>query len=247
MRLSYNALTATGSREVNEDGYAVARHNDSYCFVLADGLGGHGNGDKASKCAVEAVSEMFELNGYFSSFFRDSFNKAQREILRLQDELKTDMKTTLIALIISKNRCFLAHVGDSRIYCFRDNTIIYQTKDHSVPQQLALMGSIQENDIRNHPDRNRLLKVLGNRDEQIEPEIAKPVHIRGELRFLLCSDGFWEPVTEEDMTVSLARSSSPEDWLKDMGELIHRKEAKNQDNYTAITVFVKNNSLFGLF
>ena len=106
------------------------------------------------------------------------------------------MRTTAVVLCTEGNRGTALHIGDSRFYHFRNGKIISQTKDHSVPQMLAMAGEISEHEIRRHPDRNRLLRALGDENEEVR-FVRSDFEIKEGDAFLLCSDGFWEEVEEE--------------------------------------------------
>lgn len=248
MKIEYFCKTGVGNRDVNEDCYAVSEHNDSFCFVLADGLGGHQRGELASQNAVETVSSLFSKEGYYNTFFQDAFSLAHKSIIDIQNTKKADMKTTIVSLVVEKNRCYWAHIGDSRLYAFRSNEMLFRTKDHSVPQKLAMIGSIKESEIRCHPDRNRLLKVLGDTVSTPDADVAKAMRIAGECCFLLCSDGFWEPISDETMLDSLKKSNSMENWVNDMeNKIVVNQNKGDLDNYTAIAIRAKTDGLWGLF
>lgn len=159
----YDTFTNKGTREINEDRCGVAMHEDSYCFTVADGLGGHGNGEIAAQAAVDAICTMFVDEGYSDSFFKKAFSAAQDAIVQQQERLQAPsrMKTTLVVLVIHKGKAVWAHVGDSRLYEFKQGKMKGRTIDHSVPQMLAISGEIEEKDIRHHLDRNRLMRVMG--------------------------------------------------------------------------------------
>jgi len=150
------------------------------------------------------------------------------------------MRTTLALLISDLRLALWAHVGDSRIYHFRDGRIAHQTADHSVPQMLANAGDISPDDIRGHIDRSRLLQALGQ-DEPVRATVLEsPVQLESGDAFLLCTDGWWEYVTELEMQIDLAKSAGPDDWLGYMMDRILSRAEGEFDNYTALGVFVTN-------
>lgn len=237
-----------GTREVNEDSFITGVSGDAHVFVVADGLGGHGGGEVASQIAVNAICDTFIEKGYSRGFFREAFNKAQQNILDEQNRQYTlcQMKTTVVTLVFFDNKFYMAHTGDSRIYCFKNGKIVSRTIDHSVPQMLALAGDISESDIRNHPDRNCVLHVLGVSGEKPYVEEDKPVKLSGTMDFLLCTDGYWELIDESQMIETLRESESPEEWIEKMNVIIRKNgEGKEMDNFTAIAVHAKKQGLFG--
>lgn len=245
--MDFTTYTNNGSREINEDSCGVAVYGESYCFVVADGLGGHGGGEIASKCAVDTVCAIFSENGYNSDFFEKAFYTAQKNILAEQERLhaQSKMKTTMVILVIHEGKAYWAHVGDSRMYMFKGKKYKLRTIDHSVPQMLALSGEIKESDIRHHPDRNRLMRVLGVKGEQPRFECGTPCKNSGFQAFLLCTDGYWELIEEKDMEELLKNSKTVEEWVIGMNELIQKNGTdRDMDNYTAVAVFIKSKGLF---
>lgn len=242
--LQYQTYTNTGSRDINEDRFGVAVHESAMCFVVADGLGGHGNGEVAAQLAADAVCIEFVENGYSSDFFKNAFKNAQSDILNEQ-ELRlapSKMKTTVVSLVISDEKAYWAHLGDSRLYVFQNNRVKLRTLDHSVPQMLVLSKSIKEKDIRNHPDRNRLMRVMGVKGEEPRFDTGAPFKLTKNQAFLMCTDGFWELIEESDMERLLKESQTPKEWLEKMADLVRKNgEGKEMDNYTAIAVFWNKN------
>ncbi|MBO4678905.1 MAG: serine/threonine-protein phosphatase, partial [Lachnospiraceae bacterium] len=170
----FTTFTDQGSREYNEDSLAMETYDGSACFVIADGLGGHGGGDVASKTAVSVVCKLFRSEGYSDSFFEKAFKAAQEAILAEQEKANNHngMKTTLVIMVVSGSYAYYAHVGDSRLYVLRNGKIAERTYDHSVPQMLVRSKQIKESEIRHHPDRSKLLRVLGDKDETPKCDVS---------------------------------------------------------------------------
>lgn len=238
--IQYKAYSSSGSRSINEDRMGAVVEGDSCCFAVADGLGGHGNGEVAAQLAIDAVCGIFLKNGYTEDFFENAFEAAQEAILAEQERrhAPSGMKTTLVVLVIDGGMVRWAHIGDSRLYIFKRNKVKTRTLDHSVPQMLVKSGEIKERDIRNHPDRNRLMRVLGIKGEKPKLEIGPQMNLAGCQAFLLCSDGYWELIEEKKMGQLLKSSSTSEEWIEKMNESVHSNGKDiEMDNYTAIAVF----------
>lgn len=245
--IQYKVFTDPGSRKINEDCPGVSESRQSYCFFVADGLGGHGKGEIAAQTAMKAVCGTFSEQGYTDDFFKTAYYRAQELILAEQKTRHafSEMKTTAVSLVLHDNKAYWAHIGDSRLYIFKHNKVKFRTIDHSVPQMLALSGDIKESEIRKHPDRNRLLRVLGVKGEQPKYELGKTIRLSGIQAFLLCTDGFWELIDEESMEKLLKSSNTPDEWIEKMRKVI-LENGKNteMDNFTAIAVFCDKGGWF---
>ena len=162
--------------------------------------------------------------------------QAEQAVRRTQQERQGVMKTTLVFLTLEDGQARWMHVGDSRLYHFRSGKLQTQTMDHSVSQMAVLMGEITPREIRFHEDRNRVLRALGG--DNAKPELSHTVMLTGgEDVFLLCTDGFWEYVYEEEMEALLKKCASPKKWLAEMEKLVHSRAPSDNDNFTAAAVF----------
>lgn len=219
--------TCAAGHDVNEDSCLCAA--DKGIFIVADGLGGHADGEKASMTAVDYIEEN-SFGGYTTERIYELMESANKEVLQNGG----GGKSTVAAAFIENGRLFYTNVGDSRVYIFRSGRIISQTKDHSVCQASVDMGMLSPDEIRGSEDRSRLLKVLGSEESLNIKKRYQPVKLQDKDAFLVCSDGFWEYVYENEMEADLLKSDSAELWLKYMLKR-HILRAENKgDNYTAV-------------
>lgn len=231
-----------GEKERNED--AVNKFTNpplsTYGFVLADGLGGHGNGDIASNFVVDCVGAAITNTTSFEGLFLDEcFDTAQEMLMEEKDERGlASIKTTMVVLLISDNIAQWGYVGDSRLYHFRNGKQLSRTIDHSVPQMLALSGQIKEKDIRHHPDRSMLLRAMGSEWDMPQYEIPqRGIKVQKGDSFLLCTDGFWEWIDEKTIIKILKKGLPPYEALNEMfKEVKANGTGKGMDNYSAILV-----------
>lgn len=240
--VTYKAVSHRGDREYNEDGVYAAEAKGQYCMALADGLGGHGNGHVASRTLLDFQKKQFEEQGMSGEFIKKAFEEGQKSLWakKKEDEQYRDMMTTLVLLGIDETKAYWGHIGDSRLYYFQDGKLVKRTLDHSVPQVLVLNHEIEESEIRHHPDRNRLLKAMGEMEEEITGYQKEEVELGGKQAFLLCSDGFWEYILEEEMVRVLNESDSVEEWMQEMENIVKRNGRNyNMDNYSAIGVWIE--------
>lgn len=242
MQLTYAVFTHTGDRDVNEDSIGVCQNGQNNCYILCDGLGGHGMGDVASSLVTEFFKDQFEKTENTANFLGKTFMASQECLMAEQKARNANrkMKTTAVALVTDDRNAYIGHVGDSRAYVFCKNKVKCRTQDHSIPQMLALSGDIKESEIRNHPDRNILLRVLGIEWEEAKYELMAPIPLKKCQAFLLCSDGFWELIEEKTMCELLKKANTVEEWLDSMAAVVHENGAgKNMDNNSAIAVWYR--------
>ena len=214
MPVQWAATTHPGIRRTsNED--AFCSRPDLGLFIVADGMGGHVAGEVASKIAVDAIeafigetaSEESGLTwphpvdpalGVDGSRLKSAFHLANR---RLADEVAAaidlrGMATTASTVLLKDDsKAMLAHVGDSRIYLFRDNELERMTDDHSWVEEQMRAGLLSALEARQHPWRNVVTRALsGGEDPEVD---VKAVELQPGDRLLLCSDGLSSVVTDE--------------------------------------------------
>ena len=239
--LTYKEFTEPGNREINEDSIGVCQTDAGICCVLCDGLGGHGRGEEASKLVVDSILDSYKNTENAIDHIDEFFENAQKELLGEQKKknAKFEMKTTATILVIDSESICWGHIGDSRIYMFKKGKYKMRSIDHSVPQMLVMARDIKEKEIRNHPDRNKLLRVMGIEWGSGKYVISKKIKRKDNLAFLLCSDGFWELIEEKEMSDILRKSSDAEAWVNSMAEIVKKNGAdKNMDNFSAIAVIL---------
>lgn len=242
MKVTYRLLSDKGSRKNNEDRVGSYERGKEFCFVLADGLGGHERGEVASRMVVDTCTELFKQTGFDQFYMRDAFEIGQEELLKRQREENKfdDYKSTLVLLCVSEDSINWGHIGDSRLYLFQHKKKVLHTLDHSVPQMLVNIGEIEDKDIRNHPDRSRILSAMGIEWSRPKYQIAEPIRPEKGMAFLMATDGFWELIEDEDMVKCLKKAKNVDDWMTSMEKIVLKNgEGKDMDNYSAIGVFIK--------
>lgn len=240
--VEYSVYTNIGSREVNEDAVNAIMLDGNFGFIVCDGLGGQGMGDKASKIVADCFCDFFKSSEINESFLSKAFDYAQNTLMEEKNKLniKNQMCTTSVALAINENTAYVGHIGDSRLYFFEDGKLTYKTLDHSLPQMLALQGEIKEEDIAHHPDRNKLLRAFGTEWDKPMYATAETITLNKNQAFLLCTDGIWEWITEQQLCDLLKTSSSAEEWLEKIVKAVEISSQNNEhDNYSAIAVSIK--------
>lgn len=238
MTIDTYSYSNIGGRECNEDSFG---YNDT-TFVIADGLGGHQFGEVASAAAVEYIMEHYHTVTDLSERNRISMvQDTNRHLLQLQQHPSlSSMRTTLAAAFIHQNKFATVHLGDSRIYYFRDHQLYSCTKDHSLSQIAVDLKQILPEDIRFHDDRNKLLKVLGDKTPIKLSKLPPPLAIQENDAFLLCTDGFWEHVYEVEMEIDLIKTTNSKDWITLMLKRLLLRSENKGDNYTVIGARIPN-------
>ncbi len=232
MKIDIASYSNNGGHNFNEDSYGIG----SNVFVVADGLGSHSNSKQASSCLVDYVLENTDGNFVLSDEQLSShLIRANKAVIDMKNLNGFSESVTTAAVAWTGGGYFrCANVGDSRVYFFRNGRILQQTKDHSVCQAAVEMGQMEFSDIRQSSDRSKLLKVIGESDNLKLPKLLPPVEIQDDDAFLICSDGFWDFVYEEEMELDFHKSSDASEWLSYMLRRQLARAKNMDDNYTVI-------------
>lgn len=234
-----------GGRSGNEDACGHWHSERHLCCALADGAGGHGGGDVASRLAVQTLLSAFADSPSTDGAALAALARRANEALlarRDADARLRDMHTTLVCLVIDfvDSRAHWVHAGDSRLYWFRAGRLQQRTLDHSLVQGLLQAGVLTPEQARAHPRRSELQSALGTRAEDLRIDAAATVEVEPGDAFLLCSDGLWEFVDDEAMQDALACSATAGAWVAALEQRV-REAARGRathDNFSALAVRV---------
>ncbi len=208
-------------RENNEDSFLYWEPADDAEFrrkgrlaIIADGMGGHEGGQEASRLAVETVREVYDQG------FRDdpqaalleSFAATHIRILNYAElhPAFQGMGTTCTAVVVQGLQLYFAHVGDSRLYLVRDARILRLTRDHSYVGRLVESGLVRAEDAEKHPQRHILTAALGAGREVAVDGAGQHLKLQDGDDVLLCTDGLWSVVTEEELESAVSNYSPSE-------------------------------------
>ncbi|AMP20528.1 hypothetical protein AZF37_04505 [endosymbiont 'TC1' of Trimyema compressum] len=227
------AVSETGSvRKNNED--SIYANTEKGFFVIADGMGGHEAGEVASSMAVEKIRiELEDKETIDSKTLENAFKETNKLIFDTSSFEKQQliMGTTLTVLKIEKDKGYLGHIGDSRIYLIRNQEIIKLTEDHTYVEKLYQEGIITFEEYENHPKKNILLKALGS-DKPIEPQILEFQILDGDIIFL-CSDGVYNLLQDEEL-ISILLQKEGDERVQTISNLIIERDAV--DNFSFIII-----------
>ncbi len=215
-------------RSINEDRAAFFKRPDGLALALvADGMGGHNAGDVASDMAIQQMESFFlqaDTHHFVSTTSKKEWllqtvqqlNKTIYDYSLSHEDCK-GMGTTFIAVLIEEQHCFIAHVGDSRVYYFFEDGAQQITRDHSYVNVLVENGEISEEEALTHPKKNFILKAVGT-EETIEPDFYE-VDLASESYLLICSDGLSNKLTVYEMASIITYPDSIEEKGRKLVEL----------------------------
>ena len=242
LEVRWGQVSITGHRDNNED--RCLADSSGRFFLVADGMGGQCAGEKASAMAVELISrKLVQLVDFtkddsqkVSAAIDQAVSHANGEIMALS-ELDADyhnMGTTIAMIVRAGDRFYVAGIGDSRVYLLRNGKIQQLTKDHSLTDALLDAGTITKEEAARHRYRNVLYRYLGTREGGTGAK-AQPVDVQAQDRYLLCSDGATDGLTDDDLEKLLAAGSDPQQAATAI--VAAAGAAGSRDNITCMTVF----------
>lgn len=235
-RLSFGLTDPGLLRSVNQDAFHI--DPNGRIFVVADGMGGHAGGQEASAIATRTIlhclSDGWDAPIESDRLLKDALAKANAAILADQEAHpeRAEMGTTAVIAIVRHERCWFAHVGDSRLYLFRDSQLAQLTDDHTWIARALKFGDIDTAQARNHPWRHVLMQCLGR--QEIGPIEARPLDVQLGDRLLLCSDGLTEELSDELIQVYLAAGQPASVTARSLVEAA--KGRGGRDNITVVLV-----------
>jgi serine/threonine protein phosphatase PrpC len=241
MRFTIFQDSRKGSRKVNQDRIAYTYGRDTLLLVVADGMGGHAGGEIAAQICVRLFIERFQreakpvLKNPFK-FLQDSMTRAHEALgsYANQFSMLETPRTTCVACVVQAAHAYWAHVGDSRLYLFRDGRLIAETKDHSKVQYLVDRGIIAAGEVAKHPDRNRVFSCLGGLVDPVI-DLGKRTLLHDGDVIMLCTDGFWSVLTKDEIATWLTGAPILDAAPKVMREAEARGGPEG-DNLSAIVV-----------
>ena len=251
--LSFGSFSHTGVvRKENQDSLGKFPEGDldlsspkGQLFIVADGMGGHQAGRKASEMAVHHLSQSYLAypGNDVPTALRTAFNRANEQIYRcsLEHPEFRGMGTTCSVLILKGSRGYIGHVGDSRIYRIGRRKIQQLTKDHSKVAELVRQGILSKDEARYHPERSHLYRALGTRPAA-EVDYVDDIPLESSKFFLLCSDGLFNHVEEREMQ-KLVLSNPPSEACKALVDLANQRGGTDNISVQVVQLAVNPNLL----
>ncbi len=234
MKFSVFQVSRRGGREKNEDRMGYCYTRQSGLFVLADGMGGHPEGEVAAQLALQTVSALFQKEARThvrspSEFLATALMAAHHQIVRYAGErgMLDTPRTTLVAAVVQNGAATWVHCGDSRLYVVRNGQLLTRTRDHSYIEQHAA-GVIRME----HLNRNILFTCLGSPTKPVY-DVTGPVVLQQGDRILLCSDGLWGSLSDVEIVRQLSAKPVAQ-AVPDLAESALRTGGPHSDNVTVI-------------
>lgn len=239
MRFAVYQVSRKGGREKNEDRMGYCYTRDSGLFALADGMGGHPEGEVASQLALQTLAAFFQREAKPSlkdplRYLNDAIIAGHHQLLRYATEraLMDTPRTTVVACVLQGNAAYWAHCGDSRLYLVRGDKLIARTRDHSYSELQETLAQVVP--IGERFNRNVLFTCLGSPGKPVV-DTAGPLLMQPGDRVLLCSDGLWGSVTDAQIVDQLSRRPVS-DAVPELVEEALRFAGAKSDNVTALAV-----------
>jgi PPM family protein phosphatase len=239
MRFSVYQISRKGGREKNEDRMGYCYTRDAGLFALADGMGGHPEGEVASQLALQTMAALFQRDAKPTladplRFLHDAIMAAHHQLLRYATEkaLMDTPRTTVVACVMQGNAAFWAHCGDSRLYLVRGDKLIARTRDHSYTELQETLSHVVP--MGEKFNRNVLFTCLGSPGKPVV-DTAGPLLLQARDRLLLCSDGLWGSVSDAVIAEQMARRPIS-DAAPELVEQALRNAGSKSDNVTVISV-----------
>jgi serine/threonine protein phosphatase PrpC len=230
-----------GARNMNQDRVGYWRTPDALLLVVADGMGGHLHGEVAANIAADLFGAAFQREAKPrladpAEFLVQAIAAAHGEILAEAQKrgLPDAPRTVIVACVVQDGQAYWTHVGDCRLYLFRKGRVLARTRDHTRVQQLVDEGRIREEASVTHPERNRLLQCLGGYQAP-RPDTASRTALEKDDIVLLCSDGFWAPLTQRQMLNALLARELKE-AVPELVSLAEARAGQECDNVSVLAV-----------
>ncbi len=211
-----------------------------FVFVLCDGMGGHTDGDKASRVVADALGHPDDKATNFSiEDFDQKLNEAYDRLDAVDNGEARKMGTTFCYVRFNNEGCLVAHMGDSRVYHIRpsERKILYKSKDHSLVQSLYDIGEITKEEMRMHPQKNIVTRVMQpNLGVRHNPEIRQLTDLRKGDIIYLCSDGMLEQMEDEELVRIFSVTAGND---KRLTRVLRKVTEGNRDNHSAWIIRIR--------
>jgi serine/threonine protein phosphatase PrpC len=240
VRFSVYQVSRRGGREKNEDRMGYCYTREAGLFVLADGMGGHPEGEVAAHMALQTVASLFQRDAqptlaHPGQFLEMAVLLAHQQLLAYAASrgMSDTPRTTVVAAVLQQGQAWWAHCGDSRLYLLRGDELLARTRDHSYSELQEALG--RQASGADRFTRHVLFTCLGSPGKPMI-DVAGPLPLHSGDRLMLCSDGLWSSVSDPDILKQLASHRPVSEAVPDLVEQALRQGGPRGDNVTVLAV-----------
>jgi serine/threonine protein phosphatase PrpC len=238
LQVEFAELSLIGAREENQDRVATVVEPDIAMIAVFDGMGGHADGARAAELARKTLLQRFTAQTRPMldplAFLHQSLGAAHAGMVALGAQMPLELRprATGAVCLVQDGTAWWAHVGDSRIYHLRSGHVIRRTRDHSHVELLVQEGLISSQQAQSHPMRNYVETCLGGDPLLPEMLIGRSIRVQAGDALLVCSDGFWANLLDEDIAASLFSGAPLKTALLALAEFSVKRGGPTADNST---------------
>jgi serine/threonine protein phosphatase PrpC len=239
MKFSVFQVSRKGGRQLNEDRMGYSYTRSSGIMLLADGMGGHPEGEVAAQLALQAMSALYQKQANpmiedVTAFLTSAVMAAHRQIIKyaIEKGMLDTPRTTVVAAVVQDGTATWVHCGDSRLYLVRQGELVVRTRDHSYLEQPPKGHSARR--MVEHANRNILFTCLGSPAKPLF-DIAGPVTLQQGDKLMLCSDGLWGTLSDEEIVAQL-NIGAVGDAVPTLVDMALQRAGETSDNVTVIAM-----------
>jgi serine/threonine protein phosphatase PrpC len=241
MQFSVYQESRRGARKSNQDRIAYCYSRDALLMLVADGMGGHLHGEIAAQTAAQFIAAAFRSEAKPRlpdprRFLRQALSGAHEAIVRnaADKRLPEAPRTTCVACVVQDGAACWAHTGDSRLYHIREGSVLAQTRDHSLVQQLIDSGRIRQEAVAAHPLRNQIFNCLGS-ERPPRVDLSPTTWLARGDTLILCSDGLWGPLSARKIGSAVLKSGIMR-AMPDLLDEAEQRTGRECDNLSVVAL-----------
>ena len=242
MQIETAQVSLLGDREDNQDRVGIFKSEQAALLIVLDGMGGHSDGSRAAETALKSIGDAFnrQTHPLFDplGFLHMVLSRAHDDVVNLGSDQSIDSRprATCALCPVQEGNAYTAHIGDSRVYLLRHHGIYRRTRDHSHVELLLREGKITEAEIQGHPMRNFVECCLGGDPAVPEMTISGRDILQSGDVLLLCSDGVWCNLKDDEVSGFTRDQSSLQSALEALGKKATTASSPYSDNTSAVSL-----------
>lgn len=235
-------VSLLGTRKINQDRCAIFRAGDNLLLALADGLGGHPRGEVAAQILLDSAEELFHhihfAAGNAESFLQSIFNETHDRIQAFGQGQQPPLtpRTTGVLVLVQRGQASWMHIGDSRLYAFRQGRLLFRTRDHSFVEKMRAEGLLNEAEALHHPKRHYLTLSIGGPGVCPKGQFGEGLRLLPGDLLVASTDGFWGHLEEQEIASSLSADLPLRSHLEHLARQAERRAGTRCDNITALAL-----------